>query len=126
LTLREVVGTFSCESARVSGSLVSEAVMKVLLVTPRVDAGVNLTSELKRTERRLRGRGTTLMRVGAGKWKHVSYPGWIKFAAVPGGILVAEIQTRQEDNEWQLLQSFIGYLDRHLGEYIESIAIQYR
>jgi hypothetical protein len=30
------------------------------------------------------------------------------------------------NSEWQLLQSFVGYLDRHLGEYIESITITYR
>jgi len=100
--------------------------MKVLLVTPRVDSDVRLAPELKRTERRLRGRGTTLVRVAADKWKHVSYPGWIRFAAAPGGILVVEIQTRQEDSEWQLLQSFIGYLDRHLGAHIESVSIIYR
>ena len=100
--------------------------MKVLIVTPRVDSGMNLVQELKRTERRLRGRGTTLVRVAAGRWKHVNYPGWIKFAAAPGGIVVVEIQTRKDDNEWQLLQSFIGYLDRHLGEHIESVSIAYR
>jgi Uma2 family endonuclease len=27
--------------------------------------------------------------------------------------------------EWQLLQAFIGYLDRHLGEHIDMISIRY-
>jgi hypothetical protein len=100
--------------------------MKVILVTPRVDAGVKLAPELVRTEQRLRGRGTTFVRTSQGKWKHVNYTGHIKFAAAPGGILVVELRTRRADHEWQLLQSFIGYLDRHLGDYIESIAIAYR
>jgi hypothetical protein len=100
--------------------------MKVILVTPRADADVKLGPELNRTERRLRGRGTTFIRTGAGKWKHVNYAGAIKFAAAPGGILVVELRTKQLDQEWQLLQSFVGYLDRHLGEHIESISIAYR
>ena len=30
------------------------------------------------------------------------------------------------DHEWQMLQAFIGYPDRHLGEQIDSISIHYR
>ena len=56
----------------------------------------------------------------------MNYAGVIKFAAAPGGILVVELRTKQLDQEWQLLQSFVGYLDRHLGEHIESISIAYR
>lgn len=100
--------------------------MKVILVTPRAEAGVKLVPELNRVERRLRGRGTTFFRAGAGKWKHVNYTGVIKFAPAPGGILVVELRTKRQDHEWQLLQSFIGYLDRHLGDFIESISIAYR
>jgi hypothetical protein len=33
--------------------------MKAILVTPRADAGVKRGPDLNRTERRLRGRGTT-------------------------------------------------------------------
>jgi len=38
-------------------------------------------------------------------------------------MLIAEIQTRVKDHEWQLLEAFVGYLDRHLGDRIECIAI---
>jgi hypothetical protein len=31
-----------------------------------------------------------------------------------------------KDHEWQMLQAFVGYLDRHLGEQIESISVYYR
>lgn len=100
--------------------------MKVLLVTPRADSDVKLAPELARTERRLRGRGTTFVRAAAGRWKHVNYTGQVRFAPAPGGILVVELRTRRQEHEWQLLQSFIGYLDRHLGEHIESVTISYR
>jgi hypothetical protein len=44
----------------------------------------------------------------------------------PGGFLAAEIHTKVKDHEWQLLHAFIGYLDCHLGEHIESISVYYR
>ncbi len=45
---------------------------------------------------------------------------------IPDDTLVAEIQTKVKDHEWQMLQAFIGYLDRHLGEEIECITVHYR
>jgi hypothetical protein len=78
---------------------------------------------LKNTERQLRGSHTTFQRMREGRWKHAKYPGWIQWDAAPGNLLVAEIQTKVKDHEWQMLQAFIGYLDRHLGEEIE---IHYR
>jgi hypothetical protein len=56
----------------------------------------------------------------------VKYPGWIQWDDAAGGLLVAEIRTKVKDHEWQILEAFIGYLDRHLGEQIESITIHYR
>jgi hypothetical protein len=28
--------------------------------------------------------------------------------------------------EWQLLQAFVGYLERHLGRHLESVTINFR
>lgn len=39
---------------------------------------------------------------------------------------MAEIQTKVKDHEWHLLQYFIGYQDRHLGEQIDRILVYYR
>jgi hypothetical protein len=39
---------------------------------------------------------------------------------------VAELHTRAKDHEWQMMDAFIGYLDRHLGDHIESISVYYR
>jgi hypothetical protein len=61
-----------------------------------------------------------------GRWKHVKYPGWIHWDDAPGGLLIAEIRTRVKDHEWQIMEAFIGYLDRHLGEQIDSISVYYR
>jgi len=100
--------------------------MKILQVVPRSGRGPRLKTLLKEKERELRGKGTTFYREREGRWKHVKHPGWINWDESRGGLLVAEVRTRKEGAEWRLLQAFIGYLDRHLGEHIESISIYYR
>ena len=100
--------------------------MKTIQVVPRAEIETKLKALLKRTERQLRGGTTTFCREREGRWKHVKYPGWIKWDETLGGLLVAEVHARKEQSDWQLLQAFIGYLDRHLGDCIESISIHYR
>ncbi len=100
--------------------------MKILQVIPKSGIDAKLKTLLKTTERQLRGPHTTFERIQEGRWKHVKYPGWIQWDDAPGGLLIAEIRTRIKDHEWQILDAFIGYLDRHLGEQIDSISIYYR
>jgi hypothetical protein len=100
--------------------------LKIVQIVPRSDADERLKTLLKRKERELRGTGTTLYREREGRWRHVKYPGWIKWDETSGGIIVAEIGSKKDGGEWQLLQSFVGYLDRHFGPYIESVTIIYR
>jgi hypothetical protein len=100
--------------------------VKVLQVVPRPGIKAKLKTLLKMTERNLRGPHTTFQRVREGRWKHVKYPGWIHWGQAAGGFLVAEIHSKVKDHEWQILQAFIGYLDRHLGEQIECISVYYR
>ncbi len=100
--------------------------MKTIQVVPKADMDVKLKTLLKQTERQLRGGSTTFYREREGRWKHVKYPGWIKWDETLGGLLLAEVHVRKDASDWQLLQAFIGYLDRHLGDSIESISIYYR
>ena len=100
--------------------------MKILQVIPRTNKKAKLKALLKATERELRGGTTTFLRQREGRWKHKKYPGWISWDEAQGGVLVAEIKTLDGKGEWQLLQAFIGYLDRHLADYIESVSITYR
>lgn len=99
--------------------------MKILQVVPRRDTESKLSSLLTAKERELRGSRTTFYRKGPARWAHKAYPGWITWSEAKGGILVAEVHGR-EDSEWQLLQSFVGYLDRHISDQVESITIFYR
>jgi len=39
--------------------------------------------------------------------------------------VVAQIQSKNSDGEWQLLSSFIGFLDRHFRAEVSTINISY-
>jgi len=98
--------------------------MKTLQVVPKPGTNSKLKIILKNTERNLGG-PHTFHRMREGRWNHAKYPGWIQWDEAAGGLLVAEIHTKVKDHEWQMMEAFIGYLDRHLGEQIESISIYY-
>jgi len=98
--------------------------MKLVQIVPK--SGANLGSAIKNKELELRGKGTTFFKEGKTKWKHVRFPGWINISRAKGGILIAEIQTKKEGTEWQLFSAFIGYLDRHFGDLIDTISVHYR
>lgn len=100
--------------------------MKILQVVPVANSRVRLKVLLKNKERELRGTTTAFSRKAEGKWVHVKHPGWINWDEAKGGILIAEIHPKKNESDWQLLQSFIGYLDRHLHDHIDSISIFYR
>ncbi len=59
------------------------------------------------------------------KWVHNTMPGWIKFQRCYGGMIVAIVQSKNRDQEWQLLSSFIGFLDRHFRDEINNINLNY-
>lgn len=86
---------------------------------------------LVKKERALRrdGRGTLHQdrkyRDGSRKWVHSSYDGWIRFQNAVGQVLVAEVNSHGNGNEWQILQSFVGFLHRHFRYEITSITLSY-
>ena len=100
--------------------------MKIVQVIPVSTNESSLKAMLKAKERELRGKATAFIRQKEGGWVHVKYPGWINWQQILPGVLIAEVNTKKPESEWQLLQAFVGYLDRHLGESIESITISYR
>jgi hypothetical protein len=62
---------------------------------------------------------------GNEKWTHATYPGWVRFQKCLGGVLVAQIHSKIPDGESQLLQAFIGFLDRHFRQELGTVAINY-
>src|SRR5947209_2374647 len=82
----------------------------------------------KELELRRRKQGT-FRRAGAkqknyAKWNHKSYYGWLWLQRGLGEVVTVELQSRGGD-EWQLLHAFLGFVDRHFAEEIQSIQIQY-
>lgn len=100
--------------------------MKIVQVVPKPGNKKNLKQLLKEKERSLRGPSTTFVREGEGRWVHKKHAGWINWDQARGGVLVAEVRTKKAGAEWQLLQAFVGYLDRHLGSHIDTVSIVYR
>jgi hypothetical protein len=95
--------------------------------------GVRLFSKIVKKElelsRRCQG---TFFRTGRkqrnqAKWSHVRYKGWINLHRGEGEVITAEIRSRSDaKDEWQLLQAFIGWMDRHFGDELMTINIQYQ
>ena len=93
--------------------------------------GGNIYSLLVKKELALRNKNQgTLHRAGSkkkgeDKWTHTTYPGWVRFQSSLGGVTVALVQSKNAEAEWQLLSSFIGFLDRHFRDNISNISLTY-
>lgn len=60
------------------------------------------------------------------KWSHQKYKGWINLQRGAGEIVTAEVVYKGGSaGEWQLLHAFIGWIDRHFGDRILAINVQY-
>jgi hypothetical protein len=101
-----------------------------VIITPK--SKVNLYRLMKKKEIELRRKNMgTLHRSdikkqkGYEKWMHKSHVGWIWFQRCLGNMISAEIQSRNINDEWQLLSSFIGFMDRHFRKEISSINLSY-
>ena len=100
-----------------------------LTVIPREGEDIYGLLTKKEVDLRRKKQGT-LHRAGAktrgkDKWAHRSFPGWINLQRCIGGTLAATVQSRAAEAEWQLLTSFIGFLDRHFRDEIASVTISY-
>jgi hypothetical protein len=98
-------------------------------VIPRTSDNIYGLLVSKEMELRQKNQGTLHRKgekkSGVEKWTHLTYPGWIRFQKCLGGMLVVLIQSKKEEYEWQLLSSFIGFLDRHFRGELASVTITY-
>ena len=105
-------------------------VMKLLQIVPRDGTRLYGAIIKKQAEIRRSGRGTFL-RVGVRKrnavrWTHVRYKGSIKLELGPAQAVEAVIKLPDRGDEARLLSSFLGWLDRHFGEQLSSVNIEYQ
>ena len=102
----------------------------MIKVTVIPNGDEKIFSLLVNKEKEIRKRATTFYRKGSNKkgeekWAHTSNWGWIHFQNCLDGILVAIVHPKKEENEWQLVTAFIGYLHRHFQDKISSIQLNY-
>jgi hypothetical protein len=104
--------------------------MKLLQIIPR--GGTHLYGAMirKQAEIRRSGRGTFLRararKHKAAKWTHVRYRGSIDLEPGPSQEVEAAVKSSDRGDEARLLSSFLGWLDRHFGEHLSSVKIEYR
>jgi hypothetical protein len=103
--------------------------MKTIQIVPR--ASMRLYGAITRRQAEIRkgGRGT-FSRVGArranaARWSHIRYRGSITLKAGASDAVTAEIRSPERGDEARLMSSFLGWLDRHFGDDIASVNIQY-
>jgi hypothetical protein len=104
--------------------------MKLLKIIPRDDAHLYGAMIRKQAEIRRAGRGTFLRarvrKRDAARWTHVRYKGSINLEPGPSKSVEAVIKSPDRGDEARLLSSFLGWLDRHFGERLSTISIEYR
>jgi|ERR1700730_10010227 hypothetical protein len=104
--------------------------MRQIDIVPK--ARVKLYDALQKKEAAIRaaGRGT-FFRAGrslknSAKWKHKAYSGEIALKRLPDQGVSARIRSSARTGEWQMMSAFLGFVDRHFGDDVASIAIRYQ
>jgi hypothetical protein len=98
--------------------------MKVLQIVPRDGTRLYGAMIKKLADIRRGGRGT-FSRAGP-RWTHVRYRGSIVLKPGAADVLNARIRSPDHGDEARLLSSFLGWLDRHFGEQLSSVKIEYQ
>jgi hypothetical protein len=104
--------------------------MKSLQIVPR--GGTRLYGAMIRKQAEIRrgGRGTfsrvRARKHNAARWTHVRYKGSITLEPGAEDSVNVEIKSPERGDEARLLSSFLGWLDRHFGDEISAVNIQYR
>jgi hypothetical protein len=104
--------------------------MKLLQVVPREGTRLYGAIIRKQAEIRRSGRGTfsraRARKRNAARWTHVRYKGSVNLEPGLSEAVEVAIASPERGDEARLLSSFLGWLDRHFGEQLSSINIQYQ
>jgi hypothetical protein len=103
--------------------------MKMLQIEPR--GGIHLYGAMLRKQAEIRraGRGTFsrsgARKRGGARWTHVRYKGSVALEPGAADAVNVAIKSPERGDEARLLSSFLGWLDRHFGDQLSSVNIQY-
>jgi hypothetical protein len=104
--------------------------MKLLQIVPRSGTSLYGAMIKKQAEIRRSGRGTFsragAKKRGAARWTHVRYKGSLKLTPGESEAVDVAIQSPERGDEARLLSSFLGWLDRHFGDRLAAVNIQYQ
>ena len=102
--------------------------MKLLQIVPREGTRLYGAIIKKQAEIRRSGRGTfcRARKRKAARWTHVRYKGSVNLEPGLSEAVEVAITSPERGDEARLLSSFLGWLDRHFGEQLSSINIQYQ
>jgi len=104
--------------------------MKTLEIVPRARTRLYGAMIKKQAEISKRGRGTFsragARKRGAARWTHVRYKGSINLEPGTAEAVKVAIKSPERGDEARLLSSFLGWLDRHFGDRLVSVNIQYQ
>ena len=102
--------------------------MKLLQIMPRdgrrfFDAVIKKQAEIRKN-----GRGTFSQkgrkRSNAAHWVHAKYSGSIDLAR-SSDVVTAKVKSRDKVDESNLCRAFLGWIDRHFGDGLVAVTIQY-
>jgi hypothetical protein len=104
--------------------------MKVIEIVPRERTRLYGILVAKEAAIRKNKRGT-YMRVGRkirdrARWKHKKFRGSVHLERDDSEAVIATIRAPTREDEQKLLSSFLGFVDRHSGNQVATITIQYR
>jgi hypothetical protein len=104
--------------------------MKIVEIVPRPRAHLYDTLVDREAAIQRKGRGT-YTRVGrkvrgSTRWKHKMYRGSVQLSHDKSEVVIAKVRATTAEDERRLLSSFLGFVDRHSGDHVDTITIQYR
>jgi len=104
--------------------------MKIVEIVPRHRAHLYDALVEKEAAIRKAGRGT-YTRIGrkvrgSTRWKHKMYKGSVQLSHSQSEVVTAKVRANSAEDERRLLSSFLGFVDRHSGDHVDTINIQYR
>jgi hypothetical protein len=104
--------------------------MKLVEIVPRARTRLYGMLVAKEAAIRKNGRGT-YVRVGRktqdhARWKHKMYKGSVELKRGGSEVVNAKVRATTPEDERKLLSSFLGFVDRHSGDQVHKITIEYQ
>jgi hypothetical protein len=104
--------------------------MKLVEITPRRKVPLYGALIRRESDIRSKGRGTFARqgrkRARSAIWKHKRFKGTVNLQREGTEQISAKIRSSTPEDEGSLLKAFLGFIDRHCGNQVETITIHYR